>query len=92
VLIFPDSSEFRWVDEVPRLGSEVRSRTGQRWRVEETLQSGLSTYTVYCGVKHNRLGGARALAADLLEGARRALGPTPRTRSARATEPRLEPD
>lgn len=59
---------------------------------EETLQSGLSTYTVYCSVKHNGLGGARALAADLLEGARRALAPTPRTRGARAKEPRLEPD
>ena len=72
-LIYPDSSEFRWVDEVPRVGSEIRSRTGQRWRVEETLQSGVTTYTVYCGAKSRGFGATLDLAADLLESARRAL-------------------
>ena len=83
VLIFPDSSEFRWVDEPPRVGSEIRSQTGRRWRVEETLQSGVATYTVYCGAKQRGLGGTRDLATDLLDIARRALRPPPSTRVAR---------
>jgi hypothetical protein len=78
VLIFPDSSEFRWVDDVPRVGSEIRSRTGQRWRVEETLQSGVATYTVYCGAKGRSLGATLDLAGDLLVSARRSLLRTPK--------------
>ena len=73
VLIFPDSSEFRWVDELPKVGSEIRSQSGRQRRVEETLQSGVMTYTVYCGAKHQGFGATRDLAADLLEGARRTL-------------------
>lgn len=73
VLVFPDSSELRWVYEPPRLGSEMESSLGRRWRVEEVVRSGVGTYTVHCGPRHPGLAGARDLATDLLDKAKRAM-------------------
>ena len=73
VLVFPDSSEFRWVHERPRLGSGIRSSLGQSWRVDEVLQSGVNTYTVHCVEQRGSSIGVRDLAADLLERTRRAV-------------------
>jgi hypothetical protein len=73
VLVFPDSSELRWVVEPPKLGSEMESSYGQRWKVEEVLQSGVGMYTVHCGPRHPGLGTARHLATDLLDRARKAV-------------------
>ena len=80
VLLFPDGSEFRWVSEPPRPGSGIRSSRGQSWRVEEVLQSGVRTYTVYCGAPRHGLAGARDLAADLLGRARKTVSSEKRTR------------
>jgi hypothetical protein len=73
VLVFPDSSELRWVYEPPKLGSEMESSFGQSWRVEEVLQSGVGLYTVHCGPRHPGLTHAQHLATDLLARARRAV-------------------
>ena len=69
VLIFPDSSESRWDWEPPRIGSEIKSRFGKNWRVEEVMQSGADVYTVHCGPSQ------QSLAADLLDRARETLSP-----------------
>lgn len=73
VLVFPDSSEFRWVHRTPRLGSRIRSRTGHVWTVSEVLRSGADTYTVFCVAPRHGLGDVRELAADLLARARESI-------------------
>ena len=60
VLVLPDSTEARWVWERPRIGSEIKSRLGKKWRVEEVVQSGDNLYTVHCvppsrGVRAHRI-------------------------------------
>lgn len=83
VLRFPDSTETRWLDRLPTPGMRIYSHQGhffwgQRWVVEEVLQSGVDTYTVFCvgrdeyvdHLRHRSLG-ERDLAAELLELARR---------------------
>jgi hypothetical protein len=75
VLLFPDSSEFRWVHRIPRRGSRIRSRIGDVWTVSEVLQSGADTYTVFCVAPREGLGGVRELAADLLARARESIRP-----------------
>jgi hypothetical protein len=83
VLRFPDSTESRWFDQVPTPGTRIYSHHGhfywgQVWVVDEVLQSGRDTYTVFCvgrseyldGLRH-RSGGKPDLAAELLELARR---------------------
>jgi len=79
VLVFPDSTEGRWVWEPPRIGSEIKSRPGKNWRVEEVLESGADLYTVHCGPPP-RLASPRDLATDLLERARRSMSPLQRRR------------
>ena len=79
VLIFPDSNESRWASERPRVGSEIKSRLGNSWRVEEVLQSGTDVYTVHCGPALALLS-PRDLAADLLERARKSVSPLERRR------------
>jgi hypothetical protein len=76
VLIFPDSTESRWVWELPRIGSEMKSRLGKKWRVEEVMQSGTYVYTVHCGPPAHGLTAAQDLVADLLDRARDAASPT----------------
>jgi hypothetical protein len=80
VLIFPDSSESRWVYEPPRLGSKVESQYGDSWRVEDVFQSGVSTYTVDCRPQSLGRAVVSDLAHDLLERARRAISPQERRR------------
>lgn len=73
VLLFPDSSEFRWVHRAPRPGSRIRSRAGDVWTVSEVLRSGAETYTVFCVAPRQGLWGVRELAADLLARARESI-------------------
>jgi len=80
VLIFPDSSEFRWVYEPPRIGSKLKSRYGDSWRVEDVLQSGVNMYTVDCRPQNLGRAGTRDLAHDLFERARKAMSPQERRR------------
>lgn len=82
VLRFPDSTESRWFNRLPTPGTRIRSRRGHfHWGqvsvVDEVLQSGRNTYTVFCvgrseyldNLRH-RSEGTRDLAAELLELAR----------------------
>ena len=80
VLIFPDSSESRWVYEPPRPGSKVKSQYGDSWRVEEVFQSGVNTYTVDCRPQSLGRAVTRDLAHDLFERARKAMSPQKRRR------------
>jgi hypothetical protein len=77
VFMFPDSTESRWLEELPPRGTRVRSREGAVWIVDEVLQSGRETYTVHCLARRayvrklrDRATGDRDLAAELLEAAR----------------------
>ena len=48
VLITPDSSEIRWVSAVPKPGERIPGRfPGASFVVDEVLQSGLTTFTVF---------------------------------------------
>src|SRR5688572_10230171 len=77
VFRFPDSTESRWLEELPTPGTRVRSREGSRCIVDEVLQSGRETYTVHCVARRayvkklrDRAADERDLAAELLEAAR----------------------
>ena len=53
VLSFPDSAECRWLDEIPTPGTRIRDcggnvYWGRVWIVDEVLQSGRNSYTVFC--------------------------------------------
>ena len=51
VLITPDSSEIRWVSAVPEPGETLHSRFGEAWIVvDQVLQSGPMTYTVFASM------------------------------------------
>ena len=83
VLRFPDATESRWFDQLPRSGTRIRSQQGGRerrqvWIVDEVLQSGRNTYTVFCVGRGEYLDGLRRghggtpdLGAELLDVARR---------------------
>jgi hypothetical protein len=79
VFLFPDSKESRWLVRKPTPGTRVRSQRGSIWVVEDVLQSGRDTYTVFCvprrqyrdALRHKSDDG-RDLAAELLEAARHA--------------------
>ena len=72
VLLFPSSTESRWLDKVPTPGTRIRRDSGQRpVRVVEVLQSGRNTYTVVCGTREGPPDAPPLLAAELLERARR---------------------
>src|SRR6478752_5592450 len=52
VLVFPDSTESRWFDRVPTSGTRLRSHGGdfywgRTYVIDEVLQSGKDTYTVF---------------------------------------------
>jgi hypothetical protein len=79
VLRFPDSTESRWFDRLPTPGARIYSHHGhffwgRVWVVDEVLQSGADTYTVFCvgreeyveNLRHGS-GGTPDLAAQLLE-------------------------
>jgi hypothetical protein len=81
--LVPETTETRWLDKVPTPGTRIRSREGwgywgQTWVVDEVLQSGRDTYTVFCVGQsryldklRNRPGLQPDLASELLEAARR---------------------
>ena len=73
VFLFPDSSENRWLDRLPAAGTRIRSRQGTVWVVDEVLQSGRETYTVFCVDRRDecrRSDRTTDLATQLLEAAR----------------------
>jgi hypothetical protein len=83
VLRFPDSTESRWFDELPIPGARIYSYGGDSyfgrvWVVEEVLQSGRDTYTVFLVGRDEYLEHLRRsslypdLGEELLELARRA--------------------
>src|SRR4249919_2482347 len=81
VLVSSDSSEARWFDRIPTRGTRLRSRGGhgfwgRTWVVDEVLQSGINTYTVFLVdrreyVRNLRQRSESDLATELLELARR---------------------
>jgi hypothetical protein len=78
VLVFPHSTETRWLEGLPTPGTRIRDHRGKTWVVDEVLQSGLDTYTVHCVSRGEYLDRFRerrdfradVLAAELLEVAR----------------------
>jgi hypothetical protein len=73
-VLFPDSAEIRHLDDLPQLGTRLRSGSGTEWFVAEVLQSGRDTYTVRCVGRREYLDEfgtgsvhARLVAGDLLE-------------------------
>ena len=74
VFLFPDCSENRWLDRLPAPGTRIRSRQRTVWVVDEVLQSGRETYTVFCVGRGDRRhsAGTTDLATELLEAARSA--------------------
>ena len=82
VLVFPDSTESRWFDRIPTQGTRLRSHGGNAYWdrrtfvVNEVLQSGKNTYTVFLVDRREYVRNLRErtegdLAAELLELARR---------------------
>jgi hypothetical protein len=71
VLITPDSSEIRWVPEVPEPGVRVPGRFQGEWLVlDAVLQSGAMTYTVFGSTPpEGRMDHAIDQALDLAAGA-----------------------
>lgn len=74
VVLFPDSAEIRDLDEVPPLGTRLRSVSGYEWFVAEVLQNGRDVYRVRCVGRREYLeefatgsDRARLAAGDLLE-------------------------
>ena len=78
VLITPDSSEIRWVSEVPKPGVRIPGRFPGAWLVvDEVLQSGVMTHTVFGSTAPEGLiDQARDLAADAVERVQESLSPT----------------
>ena len=83
VLRFPDSTETRWLHRLPESGTRMLSKSrdvyvGDVWVVDEVLQSGRDTYTVFLTSRRQYLDrlrggpGASGLATELLELARHA--------------------
>ena len=71
MLITPDSSEIRWVPEVPEPGARLPGRFPESWLViDEVLQSGVMTYTVFGSTPpEGRMDHAIDQALDLAAGA-----------------------
>jgi hypothetical protein len=77
VLITPDSSEIRWVFAVPKPGVRIHGRFPGTWLVvDEVLQCGVMTYTVFGSTAPEGLiGQARDLAADAVEQVQESVAP-----------------
>ena len=82
ILSFPRSTETRWLDRIPSPGTRIRDHGGdcyvaQVWVVDEVLQSGRDTYTVFCVGRSQYLdhlrnrSGKSDLDAELVEVVRR---------------------
>ena len=80
VLITPDSSEIRWVSAAPKPGVRIPGRFPGEWLVvDEVLQSGAMTYTVFGSTAPEGLmDQARDLAADAVERVQESVSPTMR--------------
>jgi hypothetical protein len=78
VLITSDSSEIRWVPEVPEPGVRLPGRFPGEWLVvDEVLQSGVMTYTVFGSTApEGVIGQARDFAADAVERVQESVSPT----------------
>ena len=89
VLITPDSSEIRWVSAVPKAGEKIPGRfRGARLVVDEVLQSGVMTYTVFGSTAPEGLiDHARDLAADAVERVQESVSPTTVRSSIRGSSP-----
>ena len=79
VLVFPDSTDSRWLDRVPTPGTRLLSEGGGYWGrsyvVNEVLQSGDGIYTVFLLDRHQYVRNLRErsegdVATELLELAR----------------------
>jgi hypothetical protein len=80
VLVFPDFTESRWFDRVPTPGTRLRHQADWHWArtyvVDEVLQSGTETYTVFLVDRRQYVRNLRErsegdLAPELLELARK---------------------
>jgi hypothetical protein len=83
IVRFPDSTELRWFDNLPIPGTRIRThawdpRLSKFWVVDEVLQSGSRTYTVFCVGREEYIdklrhgsGDKPDVATELLEVARR---------------------
>ena len=80
VLITSDSSEIRWVSAVPKPGERIHGRFPGVWLVvDEVLQSGVMTYTVFASTAPEGLiDQARDLAADAVERVQESISTTRR--------------
>src|SRR6476659_1321456 len=89
VLIAPDSSEIRWVSAVPKPGVRMHGRFPGAWLVvDEVVQSGVMTYTVFGSTAPEGLiDQARDLAADAVERAQESVSPTTMRPSLVRSEP-----
>jgi hypothetical protein len=90
VFLFPDSTDSRWLVRTPTPGTRVRSGSGAVWVVDEVLQSGRDTFTVFCvprreyrDARRHRSDDRRDLAGELLEAARHASEATTERRHRR---------
>ena len=83
MLITPHSSEIRWVSAVPKAGEKIPGRFRGAWLVvDEVLQSGVMTYTVFGSTAPEGLiDQARDLAADAVERVQESFSPTTMRRS-----------
>ena len=82
VIRFPDSTEIRYLEQLPRRGQRIQSAAGGAWVVADVLRSGLNTHTVVCIGSREYLDDIRRgsptireLASDLLALARRSIPP-----------------
>ena len=89
VLITSDSSEIRWVSAVPEPGVRIPGRFPGAWLVvDEVLQSGVMTYTVFGSTAPEGLiDQARDLAADAVERVQESVSPTTARSSIRGSSP-----
>jgi hypothetical protein len=80
VFITSDSSEIRWVSAVPKPGERIHGRFSGEWLViDEVLQSGVMTYTVFGSTAPEGLiEQARDLAADAVERVQESISTTRR--------------
>jgi hypothetical protein len=87
VLITPDCSEIRWVSAVPKPGVRIHGRFPGAWFVvDEVLQSGVTTYTVFGSTAPEGLiDQAKDLAADAVERVQVSVSPTAMRRSSAGT-------
>ena len=80
MLLTSDSSEIRWVPAVPEPGERIPGRFPGRWLVvDEVVQSGVMTYTVFGSTApEGRVDQAIDLAADAVDRVQESISPAMR--------------